>query len=328
MGGQISGHVDMRALIFKILFVLFGRLFLVLNKLRLQQPILVFHRVAPTPDSYSQPYSPEFFENLLTFLSKFYKFAPLGKVFTEEASKANYCYITFDDATRDFYQYALPILSRQKIPFTQFVPTISIENGTTIWTYRLFYALHTIKENRTITINGTHYDLSDKIPITRLVNFIAELRDISEQDRESIISELCTVDTPVNVQHMNPYELKECAVYGELESHSHTHADMSSKQSDPEYEAEKSFKLLKDSDFKPSFLAYPFGSFNQEAVNATKKYYSAAFTTAETTVNLNKINNEQYKYMIPRITVSDSSFEEIFMRINGFHRIISLLKFW
>ncbi len=109
--------------------------------------ILMYHRVLP-PDACQGIQAgmfvhPETLELHLEYLARRFDIVPLSALAQRETpgrrtSRARpRCAVTFDDGWRDFYQYAYPILLRQRIPATVFLPTDFIGTDQWFWTDRL-----------------------------------------------------------------------------------------------------------------------------------------------------------------------------------------------
>ncbi len=98
--------------------------------------ILVYHRVAkidfvdPRCDDWNVP--PQDFERQIKALSEFGRIVPLmelpEKLRSAELPDRPWICLTFDDGFANFYQHAVPVLSRYQAPATIFVPTGFVES--------------------------------------------------------------------------------------------------------------------------------------------------------------------------------------------------------
>ena len=124
-------------------------------------PILLFHRVDPIYDLFTEPLDPIYFEQIILWLSKKYVFIDLKKALSSPNElKGNEVVITFDDATQDFHDYAWPILKRHHVPTTVFVPT-AYPNKNPIWNNQVFECfLYAQNKNVEIHFQGKYFHLS------------------------------------------------------------------------------------------------------------------------------------------------------------------------
>jgi peptidoglycan/xylan/chitin deacetylase (PgdA/CDA1 family) len=109
-------------------------------------------------------------------------------------------------------------------------------------------------------------------------------------------------------------ELKSLADSGffSIQSHTATHPDLT-KEADFAYELKQSKEKIEIITGKPVIaLAYPYGSFNDRAVNEAKKYYQFAVTTTPGAYVPTDMKNEWH--VLPRIYVKYSTSLEEFAK--------------
>lgn len=94
--------------------------------------ILMYHSVETQPTGYHYTVSVENFAAQMEFLTRFYEVVSLDELFKTRAPGTRRVAITFDDAYADFYSNAFPILQRNNLPATVFVPTGYIECRQTL----------------------------------------------------------------------------------------------------------------------------------------------------------------------------------------------------
>jgi len=107
--------------------------------------ILMYHRIIPYeeagPGVQAGMYvEPDTFEMHIRYLKNRFKIISLSDIFNNlqglKTMKSNLpiCIITFDDGWYDFYKYAYPILEKQNVPATVFLPTEFIGTQDMFWT--------------------------------------------------------------------------------------------------------------------------------------------------------------------------------------------------
>jgi peptidoglycan/xylan/chitin deacetylase (PgdA/CDA1 family) len=100
-----------------------------------------------------------------------------------------------------------------------------------------------------------------------------------------------------------------------VQSHTATHPDLT-KSGNLEYELKESKGKIEKITGKPVIaLAYPYGAFNEQVAEATKKYYRFGLTTTPELYLEKNIKNELY--YLPRIYVKYSTTLEEFSQMVG-----------
>lgn len=126
--------MNVRKLIFDTLYLLGGLKLFSLKKGTVT--ILCFHRVSPTESKGYPPLKPEVFEGIIRELSKRVEFIDFSEI-SSNSKKKPCVIITFDDAFKDFEEYALPVLEKYKVPVTLNVIASCAETGLPHWTQKL-----------------------------------------------------------------------------------------------------------------------------------------------------------------------------------------------
>lgn len=309
----------------------------IINRVEGRFPILVFHRISPHSEKLTEPLGVPEFENIVRFLSKKYNYCTIEDV-TQVRSP---CVITFDDATRDFHDYAIDIITRYQIPTLLFVPTEAATTGEEIWTNQLcslFY--YSELEKVDIKIEGKRYRVSHADP-----NSVKEIR--------SIVNILLTM-TPENrrvhiativglFKQGSAKKLAETLSWKELRnlvdsrnegnlvtfgSHAHTHESLVTlDRCALSNELSKSKQLLeKELNITPRAIAYPFGMEDEITRMEARSYFHYGLTTAGKLADITQLEATDYRYSIPRILVYTSNPRELFLRINGLEILIEHIR--
>ena len=108
-------------------------------------------------------------------------------------------------------------------------------------------------------------------------------------------------------------------------SHTHTHPFLPVSDDDElEFELRHSAELISErTGIKPQFLAYPMGGYDSRVMDVAKRYYDAAFSVENKMVDLTKLNEDpDYRYRIPRITVTATDPHEVYLQLNGLHELL------
>jgi peptidoglycan/xylan/chitin deacetylase (PgdA/CDA1 family) len=289
---------------------------------RLQRvPILVFHRIDEQFDKYTQPMHPTEFKKLILLLAKQFNFYSLDDLRKVDDPKA--CFITFDDATKDFYSYAWPILKSHSIPATLFIPTDSVEKKQRIWNNELFYLLNNVNNPVTLSLKaGKKFTFTSKSALSEILKLI----DYLKQDKEEIESVITSLKTEIKAdlsanelsRPMTWSELSSCVNEGlTVGSHGASHLDYSFLTvEEARYDANHSKSLIfKNLEIETKHFAFPMGMYSAENVEIISGIYENIFTTES------KLYTSQ-DILAPRVSMYDNLANEALSRALGFHRMV------
>lgn len=333
----------LRNIIFKFIYYSgLAHLLFTINKFNGKIPILLFHRVSPHPDACWPPLTPLQFEKIIKLLSRHYKFYSLDELLeTTKGIQSNACCIVFDDGFYDFKEHAFPILVKNKVPVTLFLPTNNIDENRPLWTSEIdSIILYTKKqkENNVITIGKEKIALkltSEKDLFNTSTTIKNTLLHFEELERNSIIGKL-RIDLTAGEERNYPmlswadiHEMK--AAYPQLlniQSHTHTHPYLPTLKPDAiAMEFKNSLAVLNKQKLNPyNKIAYPVGGYDPKTIEAAKKYYAFGFKVENRLCTLKSLKNNDYKYQIPRHNIHTSTPYETFIFANGFHSFIKSLK--
>ena len=323
-----------RKVFFRVLyFAGIGHLLRYSNQKKGLVPILLFHRVSDETDIYWPPLTNKAFRRIIRFFRDKYEFLSLNDLFTiNHTNLRKACFIVFDDAYKDFQENALPILKENNIPVTMFLPVDSIETGKPIWTTWLNMCIDESKAKQVkVEDNGKEisYDISNQFSKIKSAHFLTKwlkllpyklfankLIDIKKQIGE----EMCRRDIGVMTWNDIADTLRDL----DYQSHTMTHPILGNIEEEEvlDFELGKAKEIIENKTGAiTKFISYPVGSYSDKVLKSAKKYYEAGFAVDGKLVNLNKIENPDYKYCIPRFNVSDSDPFELFFRVNGFHKL-------
>jgi peptidoglycan/xylan/chitin deacetylase (PgdA/CDA1 family) len=110
--------------------------------------ILMYHRILPSEQANHrvQPgmyVDPETFDMHIRYLKQHFQVVSFSDKFSafqtamKSRSTRPACILTFDDGWRDFYEFGYPVLKKNQVPATVFLPTGYIGTNDWFWTDRL-----------------------------------------------------------------------------------------------------------------------------------------------------------------------------------------------
>src|SRR5260221_4843807 len=100
--------------------------------------ILNLHRITYERDYFFEPVTPDRFEELVRYALKHYtvvSFSELGQLKKNPAKPP--LLFSFDDGYYDFYEFALPILKKYKVPSNHNIVNECANDNRPIWTHGL-----------------------------------------------------------------------------------------------------------------------------------------------------------------------------------------------
>ena len=276
--------------------------------------ILMYHRVIPlkeaTPILQAGMYvEPETFDMHLYYLKKHFRIIPFNElIFCLNDKSYNKCHkpiciLTFDDGWYDFYKYAYPILTSQKVPATVFLPTKYIGTESRFWTDQLANLLlqKNIIKKRYFNMKNTeteHLEVIENIDrINGTIDFqieqaISILKKYSDEEIHIIIKTMGKKwngdDISIGRAFLTWEEVREMMeskliIFG---SHTHNH-NMLTHLTDRKIINEliqSKEKLLFEKAVKTDFIpfSYPNGNYNEMVANMV---IEAGYHVATTTEN-------------------------------------------
>lgn len=284
--------------------------------------IFCFHRIT---DEYSPAYPPipvRVFEKICRYISKKHVVIPLHALHEKPLNKKPRAIITFDDAYYDFYEHALPVLSKYKLPAVQHVITSCADSGESFWTQQL---------NKIVEAYA-HEKKAIAIPELNITYQLDSARDI-ERAALAIYKQLLPL--PERMQYLKrleenlgiPVKQTKMMQWADISdsqkhgicfgSHTHTHANLTKlSQKDLDFELRHSASLLqqhiKAQEYFP--LAFPNGMFNDTVVSAAKNVgYDVMFSTES------KAYTPQMFPIFPRFSLYHQQWWKNYLKILSFH---------
>jgi len=307
--------------------------------------IATFHRVLPEIDRQSYPYpglvvTPEELDAFMNYFTENFDCGTLATQHERYLSGENparpLLAITFDDAQYDNYRYARPVLARNHIKASFFVPVRAVERQELLWHDRLGFAVLSLlkqthggreKLMRILTAAGLSASgpgslLSDVVNASKGIGLEARLRLI-----ETLVEASGATSAPDFARLMTFEELAELAADGhEIGSHSMTHCLM------PEcdnraltYEVTESRHVLQDRIGKPiETFCYPNGNSDARTAHAVEQAgYLRAVTTSwgSNGQETDRFQLRRYDMTARRVQDSNGKFVPALLafRMSGFY---------
>lgn len=277
-----------------------------LEHLRGKVVILTYHRVVSKKEldaEYIQPgmyVTAETFAMQMRFIKQYFSvisFAELLRLWSEQTWNAEqrYCVVTFDDGWLDNYVYALPVLKRNALPATVFLPTTFVGTDRWFWPEQIAWlcrhpVLREEGERRRVAgmLQKDHPWFGAPALLAGDADAIIErCKALAQEQIDAFIAgwtEQLGVALPRDRQVINWAEAQEMSATGvSFGSHSATHRILTHLDSNEVLrEVEGSWKTLREKPIAtvPVFC-YPNGDWSAEVERSVEAAGYAAATTTE-----------------------------------------------
>lgn len=91
--------------------------------------VLIYHSIESSFSGYEYAVAADVFKEQIKIVKKRFKVVSLREMLKSDNTAPRRAALTFDDAFEDFFEVAFPVLEKNEIPSTIFVPTAFIETG-------------------------------------------------------------------------------------------------------------------------------------------------------------------------------------------------------
>ncbi|MEO6404094.1 MAG: polysaccharide deacetylase family protein [Ferruginibacter sp.] len=202
--------------------------------------VLSLHRVSPENDFFWNPLKPATFEKIIQHLKKYYTIISFAEINEINAKPAKpFLVLSFDDGYYDFYEYALPLLKKYKVPSNHNIVNKCAAGNYIIWTQRMNCIFSHCRENdidlkiefanRTACRNDFKNDW-----MQFYLDTYRTMLQLPAAERMPIIEHLeNSLAFSAEVKMMNWQQVNECAANDvEIGCHTYSHDVLSTIKSD------------------------------------------------------------------------------------------------
>lgn len=251
--------------------------------------VLTYHRILPMEkidESFSNTgiiVKPETFDKHLDFLQKQFKITTIDSFYSiinsGKTSSSPSCLITFDDGWVDNYLYGFPILKKNNLPATIFLPTGYMENNDLFWQEKLCRLIYMLvsknakEANNLLANHGVEIEnITPSLLKVEIKECVNKLKSRPYKDIDNLIQEISKIleytgsETHID-QYMNWNHIREMSKYNiSFESHAHSHKILTRLEKDAvKDELLKSAEIIgRELDKKVKYIAYPNGDSDSE----------------------------------------------------------------
>lgn len=305
------------------------------NKKHKKLTVLSLHRISPERNTFWNPIHPTTFEKLLVYVKKHYTiigFEELEETVLDQLTKPPLV-LSFDDGYYDFYEYALPILTKHKLISNHNMVNACANQKMTIWTERLNILFDLAKE-KSVSIEVEFED--DKFSLASfgdnwMAFYLATFKKLLETPLTKrlqvidFLEEELSIDTSRRM--MTWEEILDCQNNGtEIGCHTYNHDSLGTlgNRESLQFEIIQSKNEIETKLNKPvSVLALPNGQTGTDANAVIKEAQFKYVLHVNDRLNdfpLSSTNNSSIP--INRINLVDEPFQQMALRMELFHNYV------
>ena len=295
--------------------------------------ILLYHRIAePQEDPFRLCVAPDRFEEHLEQVRTVYRVTTLKHVIAELAEPSGdgpHVAVTFDDGYRDNLDVAVPVASRLGVPLTVFVTVEPVASGERFWWDDLADRVLSASDDDELALAVDSRRLTVRVSTGEeraraCVDLHGALRTLDSAERTAVLGELAELrpDAPLD-DSARPLDVEELRVLAArpdvtIGSHTLTHPALTALA--PEVRerelAGSKCELERLAGHPVELVSYPYGRGTDLDAEVVRSAVRAGYVAACTTVQ-RAVGSRSDRYALPRLTVADTSGEELLRRLRG-----------
>lgn len=301
--------------------------------------VLCFHSVSDSKNQFFYTSMPQnVFKKLLNYVKNNFEVVTFSQVINSTYNSKNpKCIITFDDGYEDFYFNALPLLTDFALPAYQSIITNVAQEGCVIWTQRFNAIIEQLYKERPsgrFRIYNVEFSYNTYNQYFRLSNNLFKmLLTLTTEEREIWLTEMEFLLRNRNVQipaMMNWKQINQCIQQNiHIFSHTLNHINLATEK---DYNVihreivESAVQINKNTGVTPEGITFPNSQFNNEVLNIASSHYKYLLSTEDRYFNplTSRFNNA---YLIPRINLNATTYEENIVRLYNLQNIIKEHKY-
>lgn len=250
--------------------------------------VFCFHRVSDERSPAYPPMPVKVFDRICSHIRRRYAVVPFEALGERLRTRKRRALMTFDDGYYDFYENALPILSKYHFPSVQHVITSCVETGESPWTQQLNKIVEAYHEQKQpLFFDNKRHFLTDARSIERTAIYVyMYMLRLSESERNALICKL-SEGLAASVSYtrmMDSAMLRESVGYDvHIGSHTVSHTNLTLLDDETlahELTMSKQYIVANIGDTQGKTLAYPNGQYNDKVLSAMElSGYRYGFTT-------------------------------------------------
>jgi len=283
--------------------------------------VLCLHRVSDDFNPSWPALKIKEFENILSYLHTYYEVIDFNTYFNKKLNetkqnKKPYVVITFDDGYHDFYENALPLLTKFKFKSNLNIVYNAAEHDELIWTQKIHCLLEeNLKHNKSYEItykNKIHtYDSHSIADVSN--NIIIDLMSETTEFRQTFVEHLESISkNKVSYTPLMNWQQVNAAISFDVSIGSHTisHAVFNKNSTETELDTEIIFskkEIEKRIDRPVNTIALPNGLYTERVLSKCNEgSYSYVLLVDGGYNNVNKFNDKLS--IIKRVLIHKNNF--------------------
>ncbi len=304
---------------------------------RNQLTILSLHRISNENDYFFDPIRPDVFEELIKYALKNYQIISFEELAeNKESYKKPPLIFSFDDGYYDFYEYALPILVKYKLPSNHNIVNECVNSNSVIWTQRLNNIFNHCKNNN-LELNFKTDEFDENITKSKnnWIQFYSKiffhLSKLKKQQRLKVIKHKeDQLSISAECKMMSWEQIKECTKHDvEIGSHAYSHDSIPSITDEDglTFEILNSKKEIEKHIERPvSIIALPNGQGNVRVNEVVQRSGYRYLLYVNDTINNLKTISGKHPIILDRVNLINESIYEMILRTELLHSKLGGLR--
>lgn len=304
---------------------------------RNQLTILSLHRISNEYDYFFDPIRPDVFEELIKYALENYQIISFEELSqNKESYKKPPLIFSFDDGYYDFYEYALPILVKYKLPSNHNIVNECVNSNSVIWTQRLNNVFNHCKNNN-LELNFKIDEVDENITKSKnnWIQFYSKiffhLSHLKKEQRLKVIKHKeDQLSISAESKMMGWEQIRECIKYDvEIGSHAYSHDSIPSITDEDglTFEILNSKKEIEKHIERPvSIISLPNGLGNVKVNEVVQRSGYKYLLYVNDTINDLKTISVKHPIILERVNLINESIYEMILRTELLHSKLGGLR--
>jgi len=262
----------------------------------------------------------KWFEDLLLFLGRKYQFVDAGQLVRSlelKKFREAYCHLSFDDGHRSFYETALPVLKKHRIPASLFISPQIIVSSQNYWFQNLkMLSQDDLKKFLMSKMRGRFQQKT-----LESVTNVAILKSLKYEEISGLLADFCSEHGVIFEKGLNldTSQLKQIVDTGLIEVGAHTlRHPILANENDDVVETEITQSILKTQELTQRpvrFFACPNGGYGRDFGEREIMIMKRNGVIMNFSTQSDHLRSKYGAYRVPRIGISKGSHNFINFKI-------------
>lgn len=236
--------------------------------------------------------------------------------------------LSFDDGYKDFYENALPIITKYDVPVHHNICPGLVDKKSLPWTQILNIYLQNNSGCEIILPDDSNFRITKRIKENTFLQLCSLLYKVNTNELNAWINE---IEKKIEMEKLNILMnwdmIRECSDSGvHIGSHSLTHQNLlhltDKEKLNIEINTSKS-RIFEEVGIIPQIFAFPNGWYNEQSMRMVMECgFKIILLCDDLVAKYNETYDKDKAYIFPRINISQPYWQEEYLRCLGFHQSI------